>query len=138
MKPLNYARLRLYGTLEMGKVKSQKLGQLLSIIFATDEENKGEEPVRTAEAALAHPDPVIVRFRVFRRFDDGTDWSRSGSRCSSESLKAEVNPAVAHAVEHEKVVDMLDLGVLACWHHRFECFALNNRAAVYSVVMILS
>jgi hypothetical protein len=70
MKLLDYAQLRLYGTLEMGKIKSQKSGHLLSIIFATDTENKGEEPVRMAEAVLAHPGPVIVRLGALERFDD--------------------------------------------------------------------
>jgi hypothetical protein len=70
MKHLDYAQLRLYGTLEMGKIKSQKSGHLLSIILATDTENKVEEPVRMAEAVLAHPGPVIVRLGALERFDD--------------------------------------------------------------------
>jgi hypothetical protein len=109
-----------------------------------DKGNKVEEPVRMAEAVLAHPQqPAIVRLGAFERFDNATDCARPGSRCSSVPLKAEVNPRAAHAVELEEVVDMpdmaLDLAVPACWHCHPECCAvLYNYPAVDSVVMVLS
>ncbi|GIJ85080.1 hypothetical protein Asppvi_003935 [Aspergillus pseudoviridinutans] len=76
-----------------------------------DEGNKGEEVLRMAEAVLVHPQPAIVRLGAFERFDNATDCVRPGSRRSSESLKAEVNPGVARAVELEEVVDMPDMAL---------------------------
>ncbi|GIK00926.1 hypothetical protein Aspvir_004956 [Aspergillus viridinutans] len=107
-----------------------------------DKGNKGEEALRMAGAVLVHPQPAIVRLGAFERFDHATDSARPGSRRLSESLKAEVNPGVAHAAELEEVVEMPDmalgLAVPACWRHSECCAVLYNYPIVDSVVMVLS